>query len=95
MPGEPDRYEERLKKLGMKTLEERRDHLAMLKTHTILYGLGRVDRKRWFNMASEGQKATRQATSPWNIAARLDIIVQKLKVMREWGLPSEVTTSGI
>jgi hypothetical protein len=49
---------ERLKDLGMTTLDERRHHPDMLQKHKFLHGLDRMDKKTWFNLASEEQKAT-------------------------------------
>jgi hypothetical protein len=71
-----DNYEERLRELGMATLEERRHQIDMQQTHKILHGVDRVKKETWFTMAGDGQRMTRQATNPWNIRpqpARLDI----------------------
>ena len=69
-------YEEKLKELGISTLEERRKYLDMLQTYKVMTGKDNVDRATWFDMASSGQRATRQAADPLNIrpkAARLEV----------------------
>jgi hypothetical protein len=69
-------YEEKLKELGMTTLEERRHQIDMQQTHKILHGVDRVSKETWFTMASDSQRETRQGTNPWNIkpqTARLEI----------------------
>jgi hypothetical protein len=48
-----ERYKERLKELGMTTLQERRHHLDLLQTRKILHDLDRVDRKK--NFVSHGK----------------------------------------
>jgi hypothetical protein len=48
----------------------------MQQVHKILHGLDKVDKNTWFEMASEGQRTTRQAANPWNLRpkqSRLDI----------------------
>jgi hypothetical protein len=68
-------YEERLKELGITTLEERRHQLDMIQTYRILQGKDKVDPKA-FTMASEGVRLTRQSADPLNIrqqTPRLDI----------------------
>jgi hypothetical protein len=69
-------YEERLLELGITTLEERREHLDMVQTYKILKGVDNVSREIWFDMASQGTRATRQSADPLNIrpqASRLEI----------------------
>ena len=46
-------YEEKLKELGLPTLEERRHQADMLQTFKILRGIDRVDHKTWFQLAAE------------------------------------------
>ncbi len=60
-------YEEKLKELGVSTLEER---------YKVMTGKDNVERSTWFDIASSGQRATRQAADPLNIrpkAARLEV----------------------
>ncbi len=51
-------YEERLKKLELTTLEERRHRLDMMQTYKIVSGKGEVS-EMWFKMAGESSKATK------------------------------------
>ena len=69
-------YEDRLKELGITTLEERRHQIDMVQTYRILHGKDRVEPKTWFTMASEGERVTRLSADPLNIRhqnPRLDI----------------------
>jgi len=69
-------YEEKLKELGILSLEERRHQLDMLQTFKILKGKDRVNPKSWFVMASEGDRVTRLSIDPLKIRQqnpRLDI----------------------
>ena len=69
-------YAEKLKELGITSLEERRRYLDMLQTYKVMTGKDNVERSTWFDMASSGQRATRQAADPLNIrpkAARLEV----------------------
>jgi ribonuclease P/MRP protein subunit RPP40 len=69
-------YEEKLKELGISSLDERRKYLDMLQTYKVMTGKDNVERSTWFNMASSGQRATRQAADPLNIrpkAATLEV----------------------
>ena len=43
-------YEEKLKELGISTLEERRRYLDMLQTYKVLTGKDNVDRATWFDI---------------------------------------------
>ncbi len=69
-------YEDRLKELGIVTLEERRHQMDMLQTYKILNGKEKVNPSCWFTMASDSERVTRQSADPLNIrpgAPRLDI----------------------
>jgi len=69
-------YEERLKELGIVSLEERRHQMDMLQTYKILSGKERVNPSCWFTMASDSERVTRQSADPLNIrpgTPRLDI----------------------
>jgi ribonuclease P/MRP protein subunit RPP40 len=71
-----DRYKERLKEIGLTTLEERRYRLHMVPTYKILTGKENVKSDTWFQLASGAARATRPAADPWNNRpqpARLDI----------------------
>ena len=41
-------YEERLRELGLQTLEERRHQADMHMVHKILHGVGGLDQGTWF-----------------------------------------------
>jgi hypothetical protein len=67
-------YSERLKELGLTTLEERRHQLDMVQVYKIVNGVGGVKSEQWFKM-SENVRETRR-TDPTNIriqAARLEV----------------------
>jgi hypothetical protein len=89
-------YEEKLKELEIPTLEERRRKLDMVQTYKIVTGKENVNRESWFEMACEGQRATRQAADPLNIkpqAPRLEIRRHFFtnRVIKDWNnLPTEV-----
>ena len=92
-------YEEKLKELGITSLEERRNQLDMLQTYKIMNGKDNVARNTWFEMASDGQRVTRQAADPLNIrprAARLEIRRNFFshRVVEKWNvIPAEVKSS--
>ena len=85
--------------LGLTTLEERRTHLDMMQTYKILNGKDNVNKEMWFSMASEGQRATRQAADPLNIkpgASRLEIRRHffSQRVVEEWNrVPAAVKSA--
>jgi hypothetical protein len=60
-------YEDRLKELGLTTLEERRHQLDMLQTFKILAGKDKVDKSTWFTMSSESDRVTRATADPLSI----------------------------
>jgi ribonuclease P/MRP protein subunit RPP40 len=67
-------YNERLKELGLTTMEERRHQLDMVQVYKIVNGAGGVNSEQWFKMA-ENARETRKM-DPMNIriqAARLEI----------------------
>jgi ribonuclease P/MRP protein subunit RPP40 len=67
-------YSERLKELGLTTMEERRHQLDMVQVYKIVNGVGGVNSEQWFKMA-ENVRETRR-TDPTNIriqAARLEV----------------------
>jgi ribonuclease P/MRP protein subunit RPP40 len=71
-----NRYKERLKEIGLMTLEERRHRLDMVQTYKILTGKENVKSDTWFQLACGAARATRLAADPWNNRpqpARLDI----------------------
>ena len=70
-------YEDRLKEVGLTTLEARRQRGDMIEVWKILHGKEDVDPGTWFDMAATGAThVTRQAGHPLNIVkprARLEI----------------------
>ncbi len=71
----------------------------MLQTYKVLTGKDNVDRATWFDMASSGLRATRQAADPLNIrpkAARLEVRRQffSQRVVEDWnGVPEQVKSA--
>ena len=61
-------YEEKLKELGLTTLEERRVRGDMIEVFKIMHGFNDVSRDTWFTLAADrGTQLTRHAqglTSP-------------------------------
>ncbi len=67
-------YSERLKELGLTTMEERRYQLDMVQVYKIVNGVAGVNSDQWFKMAENARETRR--TDPTNIriqAARLEI----------------------
>jgi hypothetical protein len=65
-------YMERLKELGMTTLEERQHQLDKVQVYKIVKGVGGENNEQWFKMADN--KRTTRGTDPLNIqdVARLE-----------------------
>jgi ribonuclease P/MRP protein subunit RPP40 len=57
-------YEEKLKELGISTLEKRRRYLDMLQTYKVMTGKDNVDRATWFDMASPGKEQRGRQRTP-------------------------------
>jgi hypothetical protein len=69
-------YEEKLKELGITTLEERRHQSDMVQTYKILHGHDKVKSDTLFVRADQSNVQTRSATGPMNLrhqAARLEV----------------------
>ena len=62
-------YEDRLKELGMVTLEERRHQADMLHMYKMITGKDTTDPSTWFRMAANGPRQTRNAAAPMNVQA--------------------------
>ena len=60
-------YEERLRELGLQTLEERRHQADMHMVHKILHGVGGLDQGTWFQRAAASDRATRSNADPYNV----------------------------
>jgi ribonuclease P/MRP protein subunit RPP40 len=69
-------YEDRLKELGLTTLEERRHQADMAQTYKIVKGKNMLKRETWFKSVTETGRATRSAADPLNLrpqTSRLEI----------------------
>jgi ribonuclease P/MRP protein subunit RPP40 len=69
-------YEEKLKELGLTTLEERRHQADMVQTFKILRGFDNVKSETWFQKVDTTGRLTRSAADPLNLktqAAHLEI----------------------
>jgi nitroimidazol reductase NimA-like FMN-containing flavoprotein (pyridoxamine 5'-phosphate oxidase superfamily) len=68
-------YEERLKEVGLLTLEERHHLAVMVQTHKIVTGKDMVSNETWFKSVTVTGRATRSADdslNPRTQACRLD-----------------------
>ncbi len=89
-------YEEKLKELGLTTLEERRHQADMLQAYKIITGKDNVQRESWFKMAAEGVVRTRQAAGLMNVVkprSRLEVRSNffSVRVTDGWNLvPEEI-----
>ena len=63
-------YEDKLKELGLTTLEERRHQADMAMVYKVLTGKDQVDPTEWFDMAGEAARATRATADPLNVRAK-------------------------
>jgi ribonuclease P/MRP protein subunit RPP40 len=82
-------YEDRLKELGLTTLEERRHQADMLHTYKIVTGKDMVNSETWFTSVTESERPTRSAADPLNLrpqASRLEISKQffSQRVVESW-----------
>ncbi len=69
-------YEEKLKEIGLTTLEERQHRLDMIQTYRIVPRKEKVESSTWFQMASESIRTTRQAADPLKLrptSAKLEV----------------------
>ena len=65
-----DGYEERLKELGLTSLEERRHRADMALVHSIMHGRTDIRVDDWFTRADTRARATRAATGALNVVAK-------------------------
>ncbi len=68
-------YEEKLKAIGLTTLEECRHQADMLQAFKIIRGFDKVDSTTWFQKVNVSIRTTRSAADPLNMrpqAARLE-----------------------
>ncbi len=66
-----DQYEERLKEIDLKTLEQRRYSLDMVQIYKILTGKDNMKCDTWLQLARGAARATRLAADPLNIRQEL------------------------
>jgi hypothetical protein len=69
-------YEDKLREMGMLTLEERRHQADMAQTFKILRGVDMVESDNWVQMMDQAGRATRSTDDPLNVrlkAARLEV----------------------
>ena len=69
-------YEEKLREIGLTTLEERRHQADMLQAYKIIRGFDKVDSTTWFQRVDASIRTTRSAADPLNLrpqAARLEM----------------------
>ena len=92
-------YLERLKEVGLTTLELRRQRGDMIQVWKILHQKDDVDPQTWFKMASESDRHTRQSSNPWNLSTgtgnndvRLNFF--SIRVVEQWNsLPDSVKSA--
>jgi len=88
-------YEERLRELGMTTLEERRHQADMAMVHKIVQRKSGLDPETWFEMAG-ARRNTRSAADPLNIVVkhgRLDVRREffTMRVIESWNeIPPDI-----
>ena len=88
-------YEERLRELGLTTLEERRHQADMAMVHKIVHRQSGLEPETWFEMAG-ARCNTRSAADPLNIVVkhgRLDVRREffTMRVIESWNeIPPDV-----
>ena len=55
-------YEEKLRKVGLTTLTERRERGDAIETFKILKGFNKVEKEKWFRLEEEDSRPTRRNT---------------------------------
>jgi hypothetical protein len=89
-------YEEKLKELGLTSLEERRHQIDMTQTFKIIRGFDKVSSSTWFQHVDTSVRTTRSAADPLNLkpqAVRLDLRRNFFsnRAVEGWNLvPSEI-----
>jgi ribonucleases P/MRP protein subunit RPP40 len=89
-------YEEKLRELGLTTLEERRHQTDMAQVYKIITGKDMVNSEFWFQKVDGTERLTRSAADPLNLrpqAARLEVRRNFFsnRTVEDWNkLPSEV-----
>ena len=89
-------YLEKLKELGLTTLEEKRHRADMALMNRVFSGRTDMEREEWFEMASDGPRQTRNAADPLNVRrqhGRLEIRKNffTVRVTESWNqIPSKL-----
>ena len=92
-------YEEKLKELGLTTLEERRHQADMTQVYKILTEKDMVKSDTWFLSVSNAERNTRSAADPLNLriqTARLEVRRHffKYRVVEDWNrIPSSLKST--
>ena len=80
-------YEDRLKELGLTTLEERRHKADMAMVYKVLTGKEQVDPTEWFSMAGEAARATRATADPLEVRQNFFTV----RVTEQWNqVPTDI-----
>ena len=82
-------YEEKLKKVGLTTLKERRKRGDAIETFKTLKGFNRVEKEEWFQLISEEARPTRSNTEATEDGMRrkenvIKVETARLEVRRNW-----------
>jgi len=94
------KYEERLKRLGLQSLEDRRKRGDLLETYKTLNGKNDVDVERWFDFVRDRHsRDTRSHEANFLIAEKTRLDVRKNffknRITNDWNsLPMEIRTAG-
>ena len=89
-------YSDKLKELGLTTLEERRHRADMALVNSVLSGRTNVEKESWFDMAASGPRNTRATADPLNVRVqhgRLEVRKNffTVRVTDQWNkVPSQV-----
>jgi hypothetical protein len=92
-------YEDKLKELGLTTLEERRHQADMVQTFKIMQGHDRVASNTWFQRVDVTVRTTRSASDPLNLKQQASRLETKRnffsnRVVEAWNLvPSEIKSA--
>ena len=96
-----ENYEEKLKELGLQSLEDRRVRFDMIETYKTIHGLNHLNKNKFFDFAAErSERTTRLTEDPLNLRAKnsnTDIRKKfwSQRVIRPWNeLPREVKHAG-
>jgi len=89
-------YNERLRELGLDSLEERRYHADMAMVYRITNGHGNLSHGTWFEKAGEAERATRSSADPYGLRVKHGRLEQRrnffsVRVIEAWNsIPPEI-----